>query len=250
MDQTFVADADLHAVKAALKAAKDISFPLKDSPSQNEARRRDVLGNLQNAEAKLTTFLGKVTAVGWKTEADAISTTLSAIKDLSGQVTETNPKTGLSWAYIDQKIAACISSVAQNENLVSQKALQSCQEDVASVSGKIDAFKPTGETLAKTDWEQIDSITNDALNSAKKCQTFPLAPLSPWNVGDAINTQLGRLDVVIAKFSGKFANSVESATRQIGLQPQTGRKAAIWSEANKWYLLGALLILLVLSKKA
>lgn len=244
MSQTYRADSNLQATQEWLGQAKAISASLASSPSQNEARRRDVADLLQKVVSDLTAFANKLKPFSFE-QAQNFAAPIQKSQQLAGQAVLQKQ---LSWAQIDSSLAEIITSLEIAKKEWINRVEKESQALVAGIKQQVDAFQP--QELNDAAWAQIDTILSQANIAAEKANSFPLAPLQPWNAKLLIQEQLTALDGKVASISGPVATQVESITQQIGLPPQSGRKAVVWADKHKVYLMLAAIGLIALRLRA
>lgn len=238
---TYKIDSNLTSTQGILKQAKSISSELASSPSQNEARRRDVSALLDKAQQALNIFNNRVLPYGYA-EGNLFVEVFNSIKKLMIQA----PTKDLTWAQIDAELLKIATQLEKAIATWMGKVDKESLALVQSVKQKIDAFQPA--SLTPTEWTQIDGILAEAKAAAEKGEAFPLGQLEPWNCAKEIEKLLLDLENKIASISGPFPTKVEAITRQLSLPPQKGRKLAIWTQENKVILLMGLALILATIK--
>ena len=240
----------LDAIDASIFAAVSITGPLASSPSQNEARRRDLLTALTQTSIAAAAFAPVIVALGWDLEPKAILSVKDGADKLADLVRE-GPSTKTSWADLDAGVRSLYEKLSAARVSILARAVAEALAAASHAKARI-AGLAVKQPMTDEDWANVDAVAGLVQRGVALIGRLPLGRDDAARY-TTIGVQLWTaLDTKLESVSSGFMNAVEGVARSTGAAPQQGRRGAAWVERNKWPILGASALLvgaLVLSSK-
>jgi hypothetical protein len=227
---------DLDAIDAAIVSAASVTGPLASSPSQNEARRRDLAAALVKASVSAAQCAASLAAIGWDAEPKAIL----AVKDGAERIV-TSLAGKISWADLDSGVRSLSERLAAARAAIVARAAAEASAIQSRARAAI-AGLAVKQPMTEEDWNKVAKVIESIQKDVALIGKLPLAKEDAPKFADAGSKLQGELDARLDAVSTAFMNAVEGAARKSGMMPQQGRWGAAWVERNKWSILGGLLV--------